>query len=302
MKFIKPFETFNFKIKESTDAQTEFSPYDELRAYWKKKKYGLRNLDSHVIDRSSRRPSINRYALRSLYIQACIEEPSMLRDNNWQYILENMTGYDFSGEACMPLVKRIIETYKPSTELIKKAVRNLIEAFRIEGSFEDQFKKVSKLPKRTGTDIPAANYLIELLPNNDLIDLIKECVRGRYTSDMHCCNWLVYNGYITCKKNVPRTYHADANLGLQFLRSRDAEYSGWQILKDPDCEFTEYFFTTIIKHPNNGGLNKHDAQFSRIVYQLYFIPAFKKYLEENPDKEPYFEKIYNKLFHNHEEA
>jgi len=298
----RDFDDQNKVIREATETASEFSPYEELRKHWKKMKYGLRNLDSHLIHRErGKRPSFNHNMLKSMFIEACIEDNSMLKDNNWQYVFDNITGYNCQGEGGLNLVKLIVEKYKPTQEEIKHTVKDLISGFRIEGSFDDQYRKVTKLSKRKGNEIPAADYLITQLSDVDLKKMIESCVYARYQTDQWCNNWLVYKGYITCKPNVPRTYHANCMTALKFLNSREAEYSGWQLLKDPDCEFVPQFFETIKKHPNNGGINVSDSRFSKEVFQLFHIPKFKKYLEENPEELLYYEKIYNKFFHDPDE-
>ena len=90
-------------------------------------------------------------------------------------------------------------------------------------------------------------------------------------------------------------------MAIRLLNSHEASYSGWQILRDPECEFTEEFFKKILEHPNNGGLNSNPKRFSAILFQLYHIQNFKDYLEAHPESSVKFESIYNTYFHDSEE-
>ena len=291
-------------ISESTDKK--FDPYADMRAYYKKKKMGLRNLDSWVIYRSGPRswPQINHNALRSLYVTHAQQDLSLVNEHNWSYIMEGFHDHNLDGDNGVKLAKLIVEKYTPSEKQIATAFENSIGKV-FPATFEQEHRSFFRLGKRDKKEFPVADYLFTQLSTDYLQKkLFWDCIPygiSKSQTLLKVCSYLVANNIFTCGEAGPRQKHINAEDGLRMTSFSETEYAGWLVLLDPKCEYTEAFFEKFQKHPNNGGMNANDRIFAKKVVLLYHSPNFRKYVEEHSEKFPNLEKIYNKVFHESEE-
>lgn len=265
MIYLKTFEQYS-----TSDA------YDDLRKHWKKNKYGLRNLNDYLFGKVKNR-SMNPYSLADAIVKMCIEDRNMLTDQNWSFIFDNARYA--KGEKGLDLIKYIVENYQPSKDQIFKVFKSVIETFRVETEYSHGLEKFKT---RNLKSVPVADYLLPLVADKDL----KEDISGygwRYQSDLWRANWYAFKGIIGCDvENGPRTRKLNALDGLYFIGRNETEYTGWQVLKHPKCEYTEEFYAKMKKHPNNGGINASERHFDSYMKNFIKIENFWESLKKYP--------------------
>ena len=102
--------------------------YDLLKRL--KKKVGARNLNTQIEYRDHDRPrsriQINWNMFDSIYVSNAVNDYSLIDEENWKYVWSNIAGGRIpQDEKGKKFIEHLIDTYKPSSEMIEKLFKRL---------------------------------------------------------------------------------------------------------------------------------------------------------------------------------